>query len=405
MVGSHTDISHRAIWIGEERIPVATGVVDASLGMGETGENVIIPLRKSRRNAREADPRIPSSLGASLDTVYWMRIVNLQNVDQSFLYGVSDDVDTEYSSKSGNGLDLVGRLLGIVDMMRQKNKRMKQKGLIQHYGVLQKMNDSTRYAKEGNKINIKDLLKRFGATPPKITRKFKKASPSKKDLNLNLVLVDEEPKSSKKKVLAKKTTRNRIQECSGTVTIITPSAAKIKPYVINEGISVKLRVLDVTEEESSEMMMKIPNLTMKKGQIPSMNLMKMNRVPNLIIKSMKKRFKIMKKKNRTSDKDEEMDYTTSQLYADVDIRLNEPVHTDEGLVQKEDILTTEAEIVSPMDVPVYHEADPFKNQVTALDTRLGATKDEFLSHLSASITSRITDQVKIQLPRILPKEV
>nr|GEY76069.1 hypothetical protein [Tanacetum cinerariifolium] len=99
--------SHRVIWVGEERIPVVTGVVDASLGMGETGENVIIPLRKSRRNAREADPRIPSSLGASLDTTYWMRIVNLQNVDQSFLYGVSDDVDTEYSSKSRNGLDLV----------------------------------------------------------------------------------------------------------------------------------------------------------------------------------------------------------------------------------------------------------------------------------------------------------
>nr|GEX55981.1 hypothetical protein [Tanacetum cinerariifolium] len=47
----------------------------------------------------------------------------------------------------------------------------------------------------------------IGATPPKIARKFKKASPSKKDLNLNLVPVDEEPKSAKKKVLAKKTTR------------------------------------------------------------------------------------------------------------------------------------------------------------------------------------------------------
>nr|GEY07660.1 hypothetical protein [Tanacetum cinerariifolium] len=39
-----------------------------------------------------------------------------------------------------------------------------------------------------------------GATPPKIARKFKKASPSKKDLYLNLVLVDEEPKYTKKKV-------------------------------------------------------------------------------------------------------------------------------------------------------------------------------------------------------------
>ncbi|GJZ17450.1 hypothetical protein Tco_0553573 [Tanacetum coccineum] len=51
------------------------------------------------------------------------------------------------------------RLLGIIDLMRQKNKRMKQKGLIRHYGILQKIEDSTRYVKEGNKINIIDGVK------------------------------------------------------------------------------------------------------------------------------------------------------------------------------------------------------------------------------------------------------
>ncbi|GJS32297.1 hypothetical protein Tco_0530679 [Tanacetum coccineum] len=40
-----------------------------------------------------------------------------------------------------------------------------------------------------------------------------------------------------------------------------------------------------------------------------------------------------------------------------------------------------------------------------LDSRLGATRDEFMSYLLASITARITKQVKIQLPQILPKEV
>ncbi|GKD88554.1 hypothetical protein Tco_1364061 [Tanacetum coccineum] len=35
------------------------------------------------------------------------------------------------------------------------------------------------------------------------------------------------------------------------------------------------------------------------------------------------------------DEDEEMDYTTSQLYDDVDIRLNKPVDTDKGFVQEE----------------------------------------------------------------------
>nr|GEX00521.1 hypothetical protein [Tanacetum cinerariifolium] len=35
------------------------------------------------------------------------------------------------------------------------------------------------------------------------------------------------------------------------------------------------------------------------------------------------------------DEDEEMDYTTSQLYDDVDVRLNELVDTDKGFVQEE----------------------------------------------------------------------
>ncbi|GJW17241.1 hypothetical protein Tco_0024677 [Tanacetum coccineum] len=54
--------------------------------------------------------------------------------------------------------------------------------------------------------------------------------------------------------------------------------------------------------------------------------------------------------------------------------------------------------------------DPLNTQVTSLvdehlDSRLGATRDEFMSYLSASITARITKQVKSQLPQILPKEV
>ncbi|GJZ63834.1 hypothetical protein Tco_0620255 [Tanacetum coccineum] len=36
-----------------------------------------------------------------------------------------------------------GRLLGFTDLMRQKNKRMKQEGLIQHYGILEDLNAAT----------------------------------------------------------------------------------------------------------------------------------------------------------------------------------------------------------------------------------------------------------------------
>ncbi|GJV14137.1 hypothetical protein Tco_1359460 [Tanacetum coccineum] len=151
------------------------------------------------------------------------------------------------------------------------------------------------------------------------------------------------------------------------------------------------------------------------------------------------------------NEDEEMDYTTSQLYNDVDIRRNEPVDTDKEFVQEEgtdavmtnktevpvtssshssdlaakflnflDIPHTDAEIVSPMDVYVHHEVpsqqtpalltDPLYTQVIALvddhlDTRLGATREEFMNFHSASLTARITKQVKNQLPQILPEKV
>ncbi|GJS70602.1 hypothetical protein Tco_0703443 [Tanacetum coccineum] len=252
------------------------------------------------------------------------------------------------------------------------------------------------------------------------------------------------------------------------------------------------------------------------------------------------------------DEDKEMDYTTDQFDNDVDVRLNEPVNTDEGFIQKEgtdaeminvqqgnenlditlnqvvedayvtistiaketkvpvtssshssnlaskflkfsDIPPTDAEIISPMDVPIHHEVPSnqtptlltvpvlvitessliyttvipqsllsftppppqstptppptneatnplsglpnfvsifqFNNKVSALekdvaelkkdhllntqvtalvdehlDSRIGATRDEFMSYLSASITARIIEQVKIQLPQILAKD-
>ncbi|GJU76483.1 hypothetical protein Tco_1273553 [Tanacetum coccineum] len=54
--------------------------------------------------------------------------------------------------------------------------------------------------------------------------------------------------------------------------------------------------------------------------------------------------------------------------------------------------------------------DPLHTQVTTLvdehlDTRLGETREEFMNFLSESLTARIKEQVKDQLPQILPKEV
>nr|GEZ03730.1 hypothetical protein [Tanacetum cinerariifolium] len=54
--------------------------------------------------------------------------------------------------------------------------------------------------------------------------------------------------------------------------------------------------------------------------------------------------------------------------------------------------------------------DPLHTQVTSLvddhlDTRMGVTKEEFMNFLSASLTDRITEQIRNQLPHILPEEV
>ncbi|GKE03484.1 hypothetical protein Tco_1395502, partial [Tanacetum coccineum] len=57
-----------------------------------------------------------------------------------------------------------------------------------------------------------------------------------------------------------------------------------------------------------------------------------------------------------------------------------------------------------------HKKDPLHTQVTSLvdshlDIRFGETREEFMNFLSESLTARIKEQVKDQLPQILPQEV
>ncbi|GJU06673.1 hypothetical protein Tco_1123103 [Tanacetum coccineum] len=228
-------------------------------------------------------------------------------------------------------------------------------------------------------------------------------------------------------------------------------AAKIKPSVTNEGTGVKPGVPDVTEEESSENEDDEKEEEDELVKSPSNDSDDEENITDKV----------------ESDEDEEIDFTTSQLYDDVNIWLNESVQADDEKIQKEgtdaestniqqgnenldisqviedahvtlstvakktevpvtssshssdlvakflnflDIPHTDAEIVSPMDVHVHHEDDPLKTQVTALvdehlDARLRATRDEFINLLLASLTERITEQVKNQLPQLLPEEV
>ncbi|GKD66273.1 hypothetical protein Tco_1308381 [Tanacetum coccineum] len=265
-----------------------------------------------------------------------------------------------------------------------------------------------------------------GATPPKIVRKFKKASPSKKDLNLSLVPVDEEPKSAKKKVPSKKTTRKQTSRVvirdtkvessskrkekvyvargkgiellsevaliedtqyeevrqkslrdfhkthlsgSGTVTKTAPSATKIKPSVIDEGTGTKPGVPNVTEEESTKSEAESwgndedDSNNDHDSRSEASDQEKDSRddeeeVKDEFVKTLSNdtddEDETTIKDKAEGDEDEEMDYTTSQLYDDVDIRLNKPVQANDETVQKEDIPTTKTKIVSPMDIPVHH---------------------------------------------------
>ncbi|GJW82492.1 hypothetical protein Tco_0146467 [Tanacetum coccineum] len=239
-----------------------------------------------------------------------------------------------------------------------------------------------------------------GATPPKKARKFKKpASPKLSTIQVSTeepmgklkrvkrlamkftkapargVVIRETPKiplsKKKEKVdVTREVRRKSMREFHKT----HPSgsgAVKIIPSVTSEGTGVKLGVPDVTEEESS------------KNEI------------NITDKA-------------EGDEHEEMGYTTSQLYDDVDIRLNEPLDTDKVFVQEEgtdaamtnktevpvtssshssdlagkflnflDIPHTDAEIVSPMDVYVHHEV-PSQQTPTLLTVPVSVIFDSSL---------------------------
>ncbi|GKB20500.1 hypothetical protein Tco_0854423 [Tanacetum coccineum] len=175
------------------------------------------------------------------------------------------------------------------------------------------------------------------------------------------------------------------------------------------------------------------------------------------------------------DEDEEMDYTTSQLYDDVDIRMNKPVQADDETVQKKgtNVELTNiqqgnenpeiSEVIEDAHVtlytipqkteklflqwmftsimkyqarkhshsllylsqlsPILHQVsalekdvselkkdDPLKTQVTALvdehlNARLKATRDEFMSYLSTSITARITKQAAATITEFELKKI
>ncbi|GJS80152.1 hypothetical protein Tco_0730033 [Tanacetum coccineum] len=274
----------------------------------------------------------------------------------------------------------------------------------------------------------KSLSGKTTAVPPKIARKFKKAFSTKKDINQNLVHVDEEPVKKAKRV-KRPTKKSTTTPTAGIVIRDAPmeTKSKMKEKVdITRGKGIKLlsevaltkdaqfkehetkenesasesdqqeneKEAEDDEEEKEEEFVHTPSNTDDEDDT------------NVESKT----------KNKAEGvEDEEMDYTTSLLYEDMDVRRNDLVYTDEGFAQQEgtkmkminaqqgnanleithdqviedanvtisnvpketevpatsssrssdlaskflnfsDIYPTYAEIVSPMDVPVHHES-------------------------------------------------
>nr|GEY58164.1 hypothetical protein [Tanacetum cinerariifolium] len=131
---------------------------------------------------------------------------------------------------------------------------------------------------------------------------------------------------------------------SGTVTKFAPSAAKIKPYVTNEGTGVKPWVPDVTEEESTESEAEScgrdeddnnnDHDSRKKNEeeIKDDEEEEEDEFVKTSSNDSDDEDETKIKDKAEGDEDEGMDYTTNQFDDDVDLRTNEPVTIDEGLI-------------------------------------------------------------------------
>ncbi|GKB55647.1 hypothetical protein Tco_0911833 [Tanacetum coccineum] len=250
-----------------------------------------------------------------------------------------------------------------------------------------------------------------GATPPKKARKFKKlAFPqlSTSQLQQEGVVIRETPEMPLSKKKEKMTVEKRkgidllsevalteeaqYEEArkkslsdfpkthpsvSSIIIKTAPSATKIKPFVTNEGTSVKPGVPNVTEEESFESEAESwgndeddsnddhdssgkdsdqeNNNDDDKTQSDNENESNFEHETDENESGSKSEQEeneedIGDDEEEITDKaegDEEMDYTTSQLYDDVDIRLNKPVQADDKTVQKEG---TDAELTNNISI-------------------------------------------------------
>nr|GEZ04884.1 hypothetical protein [Tanacetum cinerariifolium] len=277
-------------------------------------------------------------------------------------------------------------------------------------------------------------------TPPKKAQKFKKPTSPK----LTIVLVSpEEPIRKSEMALTKKAQYEEVRKKSlrdfhmthlsgpGIVT----SVPKIKPSITNKGTSAKPGVLDVTEEESTESEAESlgwaeDDSNNDHDSSSEGNDQKSDSGDNNTQSDNEKGSdseyetdenetgsKFDQEENEKDVEDDEEDRTTSLSKPRPTLLMKKikPVKNQRLKIMLKvmrinewiilPISSTMMWIVSALEKKVAElkKDDLLNIQVTALvnehvDSRLGTTRDEFMGYLLASITARITKQVKIQLP-------
>ncbi|GJY02219.1 hypothetical protein Tco_0360371 [Tanacetum coccineum] len=319
----------------------------------------------------------------------------------------------------------------------------------------------------------------IGAVPPKAARKFKKASPSKKD---NVPIPEDEEPVKKGKRLKTTAKKSAYKPATGIVirepTVETKSKRKKKEKVdVAHGKGIELLSDGNDKDDSNE-----EHISSDEGSEEENESDKQASDSEQEEESEdddqeenKDDDDLELESNDKIEGDEERDDTTDQFNDDADARLEEPTETATGIVQGEgtdaemtesqqgnenlettqeqvvedahvmistvtkktkvpvtsssrssdlaskflnflDIPYTNAEIVSPLDVPVHHEVPRTQAPTLLLipvsvihesspTKRLGEKREEFINFLSESFTARIKEQVKDQLPQILPQEV
>ncbi|GJT40848.1 retrovirus-related pol polyprotein from transposon TNT 1-94 [Tanacetum coccineum] len=263
-----------------------------------------------------------------------------------------------------------------------------------------------------------------GVVPPKIARKFKKASPSKKD-SVH-VQADEEPVQKGKRV-KRSAKKSLTTPAAGIVIRETPvktkSTGKEKVDVSRGKGSVMLRMTEAqarnenvesTQEQVIEnwhpSFFNFSDIPHTEGRNHYLHLTFQFSMRYQIL-NLQTPFQYLFPVITTISSTHYNPHSSTQCvtlphHANQTEATNPPTTLpDFASVLKfnERIIALEKEVVEL-------KKDPLHTQVTTLvdehlDTRLGETREEFMKFLSESLPTRIKEQVKDQLPQIKPKEV